>query len=171
MKIIDAHSHLFPDESSFPDCEKACEELGVTKICFMGLEMPGFAMSRNKSIRKAMQARPDLAVGFGGINLWDEVDSSLVDRLHDEGFRGLKCILPPVPYHDPRFYPYYERAIELRMPICFHLGVIARSPDITCRVDNNLMRPVYLDTIAREYPELVIWGAHLGNPWHEEAAM
>ena len=32
------------------------------------------------------------------------------------------------------------------------------------------MRPAYLHTIARSFPKLVIQGAHLGNPWYEEAA-
>jgi hypothetical protein len=32
------------------------------------------------------------------------------------------------------------------------------------------MRPAYLHTIARAFPRLVIQGAHLGNPWYEEAA-
>ncbi|MHB9030363.1 MAG: amidohydrolase family protein [Candidatus Latescibacterota bacterium] len=170
-KIIDAHSHLFPDFTTFSEHERACEELGIVKTCLMGLEIPGLEMSRNDAIRKAIAARPDLVVGFGGINLWEEVDPFRVNRLRDEGFRGLKFILPPVSYHDPRYYPYYERAAQLRMPICFHLGVIARHPDISCRVDNNLMRAVYLDTIAREFPDIIIWGAHLGNPWYEEAAM
>ena len=32
------------------------------------------------------------------------------------------------------------------------------------------MRPSFLHTIARSFPKLVIQGAHLGNPWYEEAA-
>ena len=58
------------------------------------------------------------------------------------------------------------------MPTYFHLGIVARneaeSPD---RVDCNLMRPIYLDTIARAFPKLQVLGAHLGNPWYEEATM
>lgn len=171
MPIIDSHSHLFPDDSAFPEYERACETLGISRICFMGLEYPGSQRSRNGMIRTALTRRPDLVVGFAGINLWDEVDPGMVDRFHDQGFRGLKFIVPSVPYHDPRYYPYYERASELHMPICFHLGIVARSADMHCRVDNNFMRPVYLDTIAREFPDLIIWGAHLGNPWYDEAAM
>ena len=33
------------------------------------------------------------------------------------------------------------------------------------------MRPIYLDTIARLFPDWQIQGAHLGNPWYEEATM
>jgi len=32
------------------------------------------------------------------------------------------------------------------------------------------MRPIFLDTIARAFPDLKIIGAHLGNPWYNEAA-
>jgi len=31
------------------------------------------------------------------------------------------------------------------------------------------MRPVHLDRIARNFPELNIVGSHLGNPWYDEA--
>ena len=170
-KIIDAHSHLFQNETEIPAFEKACEELNIKKICFMGLEFPGADMSRNSVIRTAIAQRPDLFVGFGGINLWEDVDPSVVDRLYDEGFRGLKFIVPAVPYHDIRYYPYYERALKYHMPVCFHLGIVSRKENYECRVDNNLMRPIYLDTIARDFPELKLWGAHLGNPWYEEATM
>jgi hypothetical protein len=29
---------------------------------------------------------------------------------------------------------------------------------------------MYLDTLAREFPDLTLVGAHLGNPWYDEAA-
>ena len=38
-------------------------------------------------------------------------------------------------------------------------------------VDSNYMRPIYLDTMARLFPAWKIHGAHLGNPWYEEASM
>ncbi|MCK5844328.1 MAG: amidohydrolase family protein, partial [Victivallales bacterium] len=80
-------------------------------------------------------------------------------------------ILPKVCYHDETLYPWYQRAEELGMPVLFHLGIVARVPGRRDRVDNNLMRPVYLDTIARSFPDLTIIGAHLGNPWYDEACM
>ena len=170
-RIIDAHSHLAPNMDALPEFEKACEELGIEKICFMGCEWPGVTDVSNANVREALKRNPDLIVGFGGINLWDEVDASKVDRLREEGFRGVKLIATPLPYHAEEFYPYYERCQELKMPVCFHLGIIARRGDFDCRIDNNLMRPIYLDTIARDFPDLYIWGAHLGNPWYEEATM
>jgi predicted TIM-barrel fold metal-dependent hydrolase len=32
------------------------------------------------------------------------------------------------------------------------------------------MRPSFLHTVARAFPRLVVQGAHLGNPWYDEAA-
>ncbi len=37
--------------------------------------------------------------------------------------------------------------------------------------DSSRMRPVYLDGPAREFPNLNFHIAHLGVPWHDEAAM
>ena len=170
-RIIDAHSHLAPDIDALPKFERACQELGIERICFMGCQWPGVTDVSNENVRAAMKRNPELVVGFGGIDLWEDVDPDRVDRLRDEGFRGVKLIVAPEPYHAETFYPYYERCQALHMPICFHLGIIARRDDFDCRIDNNHMRPIYLDTIARDFPDLFIWGAHLGNPWYEEATM
>jgi len=170
-RIIDMHGHLFPDESAVPGLEKAAESLGIEKIVLHGLEWPGSPMSRNAAVREAMKRRPGLFVGFGGIDMWESVDHDRVDRLRDEGFTGLKFIVPPEPYHSETFFPYYERAERLGMPVLFHLGIVAADATKNVRVDNNYMRPIYLDTIARSFRDLTVIGAHLGNPWFEEATM
>ncbi len=170
-RIIDMHSHLFPDESVVPAMEETAERLGFEKIVLHGLEWPGSRMSRNAAIRKAMKRRPDLFVGFAGIDMWEPVDPAAIDRVRDEGFTGCKFIVPPEPYHSERFFPWYERAEKLGMPVLFHLGIVAADATEGIRVDNNFMRPIYLDTIARSFRELTVIGAHLGNPWYEEATM
>lgn len=165
------HNHLMPDERVLTEYERVAEELGIEKTVFLGLEWPGCPMSCNNAIRAAMKSRPGFVVGFAGVNLWEPVDPDKIDRFRDEGFVGLKFIIPPAPYHDECFYPYYERAEKLSMPIVFHLGIVSSTGTDSVRVDNNFMRPVYLDTIARSFRGLTLIGAHLGNPWYEEAAM
>jgi len=150
--IIDMHTHLMPDETAVPEYEKTAEQLGLKKIVFQGLEWPGVHFSRNAAILRAIDKRPDLFVGFGGINLWDDVDPDIVDKLKDEGFTGLKFIVPPEPYHSERFCPYYQRAEKLGMPVLFHLGIVSANDTKEVYVDNNYMRPIYLDTIARTLP-------------------
>ena len=66
--------------------------------------------------------------------------------------------------------PLYARAASLNLPMLFHLGIVARGPrDRFLDVSMARMRPVHLDRIARNFPELNIVGAHLGNPWYDEA--
>jgi hypothetical protein len=97
---------------------------------------------------------------------------SLVDRLFEAGFRGLKLTRPSVDYDDRNVYPVYSRTSILGMPILFHVGTVVRTQwdhelDVRC----DRMRPIRLDTIARAFPRQHLIGAHLGNPWYEEASM
>jgi len=170
-KIIDAHHHVGREED-YPDrLAEVCGRLHIAKVCLVATNVPGAEVDNNANTKRAMEKYPDLLVGFGGVNLWTDDGPDQVQRLHDDGFTGLKFIIPPKTYHDPSFYPIYEKAQELHMPVLFHLGIVARHASRNVRTDNNLMRPIYLDTIARSFPELTIIGAHLGNPWYEEATM
>ena len=178
-KVIDMHHHVLrqPAEEYADAAAKVAEQNNIVKIVLVGLEYEGSAVGRNESLLACWRRHPGLFVPFAGINLWRPVRGELVDELKDAGFMGLKFIMPPKTYHDEAFYPYYQRAEELKMPILFHLGIVARGGILGWgqkrpgRVDNNLMRPIYLDTIARAFPELQMIGAHMGNPWFEEAGM
>jgi len=111
------HNHLIPDESALYEYEKSAKELGIQKIVSQGLEWQRITSSINYAIQYAIARRPDLVVGFVGINLWEKVDPDRVDQLRDDDFSRLKFILPTEPYHSERFFPYYERAETLGMSI------------------------------------------------------
>lgn len=64
------------------------------------------------------------------------------------------------------YYPYYARCAELGIPIMMQVGHC-----LVYRSDNRLAtvaRPMTLDRIAIDFPELTIIGIHLGYPWTEE---
>jgi len=170
-RIIDAHHHLGPEDGYADRLAETCDKLNIVKVCLVCVNIPGAPFDANEATRAAFEKYPDLYVGFGGVNMWQDDGADQVQRLHEQGFKGLKLIIPPRTYDDASFYPIYERAQELGMPVLFHLGIVSRSAVRKVHVDNNLMRPIYLDTIARDFPELTIIGAHLGNPWYEEATM
>ncbi len=170
-RIIDAHHHLGSDDDYADRLAEVCDGLNIVKVCLVCVNIPGRQIGSNDGTKAAFEKYPDLYVGFGGVNMWEGEFADQVRALHDDGFTGLKLIVPPKTYHDPDFYPIYETAQELGMPCLFHLGIVSRRAVSGVRVDNNLMRPIYLDTIAREFPDLTIIGAHLGNPWYEEATM
>ena len=171
--IIDMHHHLSSDPA-YPDkLARACERLHIEKVCVMAIEPDLFMpeIADNAAVEAGFHKHPDLIVGFGHIRLGKDGPEK-VSELKDRGFTGLKFIIPLKAYHDESFYPVYERAEELHMPGLFHLGIVARQASgHHVRVDCSLMRPVFLDSIARSYPGWTIIGAHLGNPWYDEATM
>ncbi|WEJ58791.1 amidohydrolase family protein [Devosia sp. FJ2-5-3] len=64
------------------------------------------------------------------------------------------------------YYPYYARCAELGIPIMMQVGHC-----LVYRTDNRLAtvaKPMMLDRIAIDFPELTIIGIHLGYPWTEE---
>jgi len=171
--IIDMHHHIGRDPDYVDKLAATCDALGVVKICIMAIEPSSRLTSfgDNAAVQAAFEKYPDLICGFGHVQLGVDGPEK-VSELKDRGFTGLKFIVPPKPYHDESFLPVYEKAEELGMPGLFHLGIVARhraGHDV--RVDNSLMRPVYLDCLARTFPDWTIIGAHLGNPWYEEATM
>jgi uncharacterized protein len=174
--IIDSHVHLLQKEGYLDSIIKVCDNLGIDRVCLLGGPSKaniawGNKQASNEEVIKAYERYPDRVIPFAFFNLG--VDSaSLVDRYHEMGFRGLKMLRPAVSYDDKSIYPVYERTSILHMPILFHLGTVARTEgDQHLDVQCDRMRPIRLDTLARAFPEQNFIGAHLGNPWYEEAAM
>ncbi len=64
------------------------------------------------------------------------------------------------------YYPYYARCAELGIPIMLQVGhCLLYSAD---RRLPSVGRPITLDRVALDFPELILIGIHLGWPWHEE---
>jgi predicted TIM-barrel fold metal-dependent hydrolase len=166
-KLIDIHQHV-PAETELDARVKACEETGVVKQVLLGLpesRTPG----DNARVLKAHRLFPDLFIPFYGVEMDSDGPGDIV-RARDQGFVGLKFIGPLRPYNDRAYFRIYEKATELKMPVLYHLGIVANMNGWR-DCDSNLMRPIHLDHIARRLPELTLIGAHFGNPWCEEAAM
>jgi predicted TIM-barrel fold metal-dependent hydrolase len=65
---------------------------------------------------------------------------------------------------DRRLDPFYERCLLHDIPVQIHLGWTR-----TINTTMEHQRPVYLDRIGREFPDLKLIIAHLGHPWVDEA--
>jgi len=68
-----------------------------------------------------------------------------------------------VPPTDRRLYPVYVACAELGIPFCTQIGHTGPL------MPSEVGRPIYLDQIALDFPELTIVGGHIGWPWTEEA--
>jgi predicted TIM-barrel fold metal-dependent hydrolase len=64
------------------------------------------------------------------------------------------------------YYPYYARCAELGIPIMMQVGHC-----LVYQKDRRLPsvgRPIALDQVAIDFPELTLIGIHLGYPWTDE---
>lgn len=174
--LIDFHHHLL-NEADYVEClVEHCRALGIDRVCCSGLGLPsrnwlGDLSPDNDDVLAAMNRYPDTILGLGVVRLGRD-GPEVVDRLRAQGFVGLKITRPPRRYDDRAFWPVYARAEALGLPILFHTGfVLPTDRDAQDEVSSEHMRPVCLDLVARRFPALRFVAAHLGMPWHEEAAM
>jgi predicted TIM-barrel fold metal-dependent hydrolase len=75
-------------------------------------------------------------------------------HLHPYGFN--------LPVNHRKLYPFYAKCAELGVPVVMQVGHSAE------RMPSAMGRPVLLDDIALDFPELTLVGAHTGWPWVEE---
>ncbi|MDI9347678.1 MAG: amidohydrolase family protein [Methylacidiphilales bacterium] len=71
--------------------------------------------------------------------------------------------LPP---DHAKYYPFYSKCIELDIPIQIQVGqslIYAKEQRL-----RSVGKPISLDSVACDLPELKIIGSHVGIPWHEE---
>jgi predicted TIM-barrel fold metal-dependent hydrolase len=67
---------------------------------------------------------------------------------------------------DAKYYPYYAKCCELDIPIMMQVGqnlVYSRERRLP-----SVGRPICLDKVAIDFPELKLLGIHIGVPWTDE---
>jgi predicted TIM-barrel fold metal-dependent hydrolase len=79
---------------------------------------------------------------------------------------GVQAFYP----NDPTFYPLMEKIQELGVPALFHTGTngLGAGTPGGMGIKLDYTRPIYLDSLAADFPGLTIIGAHPSWPWHEE---
>ena len=84
--------------------------------------------------------------------------------MRDLGFKGVYIHTSGfgIPLTDRLNYRLYARCVELGIPVSMQVGHSAE------HMSNERGRPIHLDTVALDYPELTLTGAHTGWPWTEE---
>ncbi len=119
----------------------------------------------------AMKSHPEIFIGYGRVNLDDVNSVREIEDFKKNGFVGMKFHSPQKNYDDPSYFHVYRLCEELGFHLLFHTGISShRITDEPQWGSSARMRPMYLDTICRQFPRLTVQGAHLGNPWYDEAA-
>jgi len=85
-----------------------------------------------------------------------------VEALRFVGIRVLPWLWERPPT-DRLFYPLYAACCEFGVPFCTQIGHTGPL------MPSEVGRPIYLDQVAIDFPELVIVAGHIGYPWTDEA--
>ncbi len=116
------------------------------------------------------QRYPDRFSGLAGVDPTRGMQGlrDLEYAVKEYGFVGAHLYphwfgLPP---DHARYYPVYAKCCELEIPIMMQVGHCLRYQ--RNRILPSVGRPITLDQIAIDFPELVLIGIHLGYPWTEE---
>jgi predicted TIM-barrel fold metal-dependent hydrolase len=65
-----------------------------------------------------------------------------------------------------KWYPFYAKCVELDVPVQLQVGQsMVYEPTHPLR---SVGRPITLDSVACDFPELKIIGIHVGIPWTDE---
>ena len=119
----------------------------------------------------AVRSHPDVFIGYGRVRPDDPTAVRQIETFKKKGFRGIKFHSPRENWDDPSYFQAYRLCEEYGMVMLLHTGISSRREfDSPTWGSSSRMRPMYLDTLCRQFPRTVIQGAHLGNPWYEEAA-
>jgi len=182
--IIDAHTHIFPDDqaaailqntarlfqvktygaATASDLLRQMEENGID---YAVVHMVAPAPNMVKDINTWLIALKNMPfIKFGTLHPLYKNYADEVARLKDNGIRGVK-LQPDVQQFTPDdqslTYPLYETLSRYNLAVMFHVG---GEPHVSPK---NRSRPEMIGTIAKDFPDLDIIAAHLGglNMWKQ----
>ncbi len=137
----------------------------------------GFDTSNtNDEVARLIKKFPDVFIGgWAMIDPWKGKAAirELERCVKELGLMGLKFqqALQAFFPNDRRFYPLYEKCVELKIPVSFHTGTTGAGAGMPgghgIRLKYTMPVP-YIDDVAADFPELTIVMIHPAWPWHEE---
>jgi predicted TIM-barrel fold metal-dependent hydrolase len=160
---------------SFPSIDAMVGEMdkaGVERVFVTQTKMWSYRRkwmymdTRLDEVLQYTRAHPARFTGLAGYNPFDikgslkEIETAVVEH----GFRGVYVHIYgfDIPLHDAKMYPLYAKCVELDVPVSLQVGHVLEA------MPSEHGRPMYLDRVACDFPDLKIVGAHTGWPWVEE---
>ena len=161
-----------PQFASVEDMLAAMDDAGVEKVFVCQTKMWSY---RNKwmymdtrldEVTAYTERHPDRFAGLAGYNPF-RIKESLAEierAVKDHGFRGVYVHIYgfDIPIHDAKMYPLYAKCSELGVPVSLQVGHVLEG------MPSEHARPIFLDRVACDFPDLELVGAHTGWPWVEE---
>ena len=160
---------------SIPDYIKKMDQAGIERSLLIAVRAGDIRVPESfevpyESVHKVCSEYPDRFSGLAGIDPFRGMQGlrDLENAVNEMGFVGAHlyphwCELPP---NHRKYYPYYAKCSELGIPIMMQVGhnlVYSRKRRLP-----SVGKPIYLDQVAIDFPELKLIGIHIGIPWTEE---
>ena len=152
------------------------DRAGIEKAFLIAVKIGSPYFGFNDSIpysfvTEAVAQYPDRFLGLAGIDPYAGMEGvrELEEGIKEHGFIGAH-VYPHWFYLAPdhrKYYPFYAKCVELDIPIQMQVGhcliYVKDRPPMP-----SVGRPILLDTIACDFPDLKLIGIHTGWPWVEE---
>lgn len=191
MEIIDTHAQLWTAEAimsmpetmregyvrifgdNLPTLEDTVSDMdaaGVSKSVIVAIDAEtvwDYRLS-NELVARAVSENPDRLIGFASVDPHKGVIArkELKRAVEEDDMKGLKLLphLIELRANDRLMYPLYEVAQELTIPVLYHMGT-----QFHTGTKLKYCRPLDVDEVAVDFPDLRLIIAHFGWPWYEEA--
>lgn len=146
---------------------------GIARALITGFDEAstgGTTFVPNALVAAAAERHPDRFIPFVGVDIM-RGSAAVRDVEHwvrERGFRGLSLrpFMIGLPADDRRYYPFYEKCVELGVPVSIHA-----SANWTTNRPSDLGHPRHFDAVACDFPELKLVLSHAGYPWILEACL
>jgi predicted TIM-barrel fold metal-dependent hydrolase len=143
------------------------DQAKIDKSLISAWVAPRNVMISNDEVAGFVAQARDRLIGVGSVDISMPMAAVREVRrcILNLGFKAIR-ILPwlwEAPPTDRRFYPVYAACCDLGVPFCTQIGHTGPL------MPSEVGRPIYLDQVALDFPELVVVGGHIGYPWTDEA--
>ena len=148
------------DEASYEKVFLAAIKMGSYRARAMNMDY------NNEMIYEETKKFPDRLVGIAGydpLNIMESV-RQIEKAAKEYGFKGVYAhtISWGMTADDRRMYPCYAKCVELDIPFSMQIGQSWEPLPV------DVGRPIYVDKVVVDFPELRFICSHTGYPWHEE---
>lgn len=193
MLLIDFHSHMYQDEYhnvkppqkidevkgiDIGSFVKALDKNGIKYVVTLAQDMTkswGGYLGSNSLASDLQEKSNGRMIGIAGANPVDKYDRFNINDYKDFEYsitkRNLKGLLFTPPYehyyiNDRRAYPFYAKAVELKVPLYVHQATQYVPPADFTPLEYG--RAWLLDHVAVDFPTLKINAEHMAFPWTQE---
>ena len=160
---------------SYEEMLKMMDAAGIERAFLIAAKIGQLGLSGSwhlpyETVADAVKRHPDRFYGLAGVDPTEGMKGvyALQRAVEDLGFIGAHSYphwfeLPP---DHARYYPFYAKCVELGIPIQLQVGQsLVYDPERPLR---SVGRPITLDAVACDFPELKLIGIHIGIPWVDE---